>query len=40
MAVAAGLAGLLYGFDARPKHWLEQLARNRVIADLVKRLSE
>jgi ADP-ribosylglycohydrolase len=40
MAVAAGMAGLLYGFDAIPKHWLEQLARKEDIADLVKRLSE
>jgi ADP-ribosylglycohydrolase len=36
--VTGGLAGLLYGFDAIPKHWLEQLARKDDIADLAERM--
>lgn len=36
--VTGGLSGLLYGFDAIPKHWLEHLARKGDIADLAKRM--
>ncbi len=37
-AVTGGLAGLLYGYDAIPKAWVEQLARRTDIEDLANRL--
>lgn len=37
-AVTGGLAGLLYGFDAIPDHWVKQLARRDDIEDLANRL--
>lgn len=37
-AVTGGLAGLLYGFTAIPRSWVDQLARKNDIADLVTRL--
>ena len=39
-AIAGGLAGLLYGFDAIPQKWIDQLARKDDIFDLCDRLSE
>ena len=39
-AVTGGLAGLLYGFDAIPGKWIEQLARKEDIEDLAQRLGE
>jgi ADP-ribosylglycohydrolase len=38
-AVTGGLAGILYGFDAIPKHWLNQIARYKDIENLAERLS-
>jgi ADP-ribosylglycohydrolase len=38
-AVTGGLAGLVYGFDAIPINWVEQLARKDDIADLSNRLA-
>lgn len=37
-AVTGGLAGLLYGFDDIPAHWVNQLARRDDIEDLANRL--
>ncbi len=37
-AIAGGLAGLLYGFEAIPLKWIEQLARRDDIYDLCNRL--
>jgi ADP-ribosyl-[dinitrogen reductase] hydrolase len=37
-AVTGGLAGLLYGFDNIPKHWVSQLARKDDIEDLALRM--
>lgn len=37
-AVTGGLAGLFYGFDTIPAHWVQQLARNTDIEDLANRL--
>lgn len=39
-AIAGGLAGLYYGFNAIPTHWVDQIARKEDIDDLAKRLSE
>jgi ADP-ribosylglycohydrolase len=39
-AVTGGLAGLLYGYDGIPAHWVAQLARVRDIEDLANRLTE
>jgi ADP-ribosylglycohydrolase len=39
-AVTGGLAGLLYGFDGIPAHWVSQLARRKDIEDLANRLTE
>jgi ADP-ribosyl-[dinitrogen reductase] hydrolase len=39
-AVTGGLAGLVYGYETIPNHWIEQLARKDDIADLAKRLDE
>lgn len=36
-AIAGGLAGLLYGFDAIPVDWTEKLARKNDIEDLAER---
>ena len=36
--VTGGLAGLIYGFDGIPKHWIKQLARLEDIEDLAVRL--
>jgi len=36
-AVAGGLAGIRYGIEAIPSHWVEVLARKRDIRDLAKR---
>jgi ADP-ribosyl-[dinitrogen reductase] hydrolase len=37
-AVTGGLAGLLYGSDTIPKHWVSQLARLNDIIDLSERM--
>jgi ADP-ribosylglycohydrolase len=37
-AVTGGLAGLLYGYESIPKHWLNQLARKDDIEDLAVRM--
>ena len=37
-AVTGGLAGLLYGYESIPKHWLEQLTRKPDIEDLATRM--
>ena len=37
-AIAGGLAGLLYGFEAIPQKWIDQLARKDDIYDLCERL--
>lgn len=37
-AIAGGLAGLLYGYDAIPNTWIEQLARKDDIWDLCNKL--
>jgi ADP-ribosyl-[dinitrogen reductase] hydrolase len=37
-AITGGLAGLLYGYDAIPKEWIEVLARKDDIDDLCNRL--
>lgn len=39
-AVTGGLAGLLYGYDNIPAHWMTQLARRKDIDDLAMRLTE
>jgi ADP-ribosylglycohydrolase len=39
-AVTGGLAGLFYGVDNIPKHWIHQLARYNDINNLAVRLSE
>jgi ADP-ribosyl-[dinitrogen reductase] hydrolase len=36
-AIAGGLAGLLYGFDAIPKEWVNKLAKKKEIEDLCER---
>lgn len=36
-AVAGGLAGALYGYDAIPKEWLEKLQRREYIEDMCQR---
>lgn len=38
-AVTGGLAGLLYGYDAIPASWLNQIMRKEDIADLAERLA-
>ncbi len=38
-AVTGGLAGLLYGWNTIPEHWLHQLARRNDIEDLAERLA-
>lgn len=37
-AIAGGLAGLLYGYEAIPVNWVQQLARTADIEDLAQRL--
>lgn len=39
-AVTGGLAGLLYGLDGIPSHWINQIARNDEIEDLAERLGD
>ena len=39
-AVTGGLAGLLYGFDGIPAHWVTGLARRKDIEELAKKLTE
>lgn len=39
-AVTGGLAGLLYGLNSIPAHWIKQIARRDDIEDLAKRLAE
>ncbi|NDV67034.1 ADP-ribosylglycohydrolase family protein [Bacteroides sp. 224] len=39
-AIAGGLAGLLYGFDAIPQKWINQLVRKDDIFDLCNRLEK
>ena len=39
-AVTGGLAGLLYGFDNIPAHWIQQIARRDDIEDLAERFAE
>lgn len=38
-AITGGLAGLYYGFDAIPAHWVSQIARYGDIEDLCERMS-
>ena len=38
-AVTGGLAGLLYGLDEIPPHWIEQLARRSDIDELAERMA-
>lgn len=38
-AVTGGLAGLLYGLDKIPRHWIDQLARKEDIEDLAERVA-
>jgi ADP-ribosyl-[dinitrogen reductase] hydrolase len=38
-AVTGGLAGLLYGFESIPKHWVLMLARKNDIEELAERLA-
>ncbi|WP_454802085.1 ADP-ribosylglycohydrolase family protein [Mucilaginibacter phyllosphaerae] len=37
-AVTGGLAGLLYGYESIPEHWLNQLARKDDVEDLAVRM--
>lgn len=39
-AVTGGLAGLYYGCDEIPVHWLEQLVKKKEVADLCTRMDE
>ena len=39
-AIAGGLAGLIYGYEAIPKEWLEVLARKNDIEKLCNRMAE
>jgi len=39
-AIAGGLAGLFYGIEGVPKHWINSLARKEDIIDLGNRLHE
>ena len=39
-AIAGGLAGLLYGYEAIPEEWINSLARKNDITNLCDRLSE
>lgn len=39
-AITGGLAGLVYGYKAIPKHWINQLARKENIEDLAKRIAK
>lgn len=39
-AVTGGLAGLLYGFENIPSHWITQIARYEDIENLAQRLAE
>lgn len=39
-AVAGGLAGALYGYDAIPKEWLEKLKRREYIEEMCEKASE
>lgn len=39
-AIVGGLAGLLYGFEAIPRRWIDQLARKDDIFDLCNRLEK
>jgi ADP-ribosylglycohydrolase len=38
-AVTGGLAGLVYGFDNIPAHWVNNIARQKDIDDLISRMS-
>lgn len=38
-AIAGGLAGIYYGYDDIPKHWLEQIAKFEYINDLIGNFS-
>ena len=39
-AIAGGLAGLYYGIENIPTHWIEQIARKKDIEDLAERLAD
>ncbi len=39
-AVTGGLAGLLYGYEAIPEQWINQIARKKDITELAARLKE
>ena len=39
-AIVGGLAGLLYGYESIPQHWLNQLARKDDIIDLCDKLEK
>ena len=38
--VTGGLAGLFYGYEAIPTHWILQIAKREEIADLINRFAE
>lgn len=39
-AIAGGLAGIYYGYDAIPAEWIEQLAGKEIIEDCVHKMEE
>lgn len=39
-AVTGGLAGLLYGYESFPEHWVLTLARKNDIDELAQRLAD
>ena len=39
-AIAGGLAGIYYGYDEIPSHWLEQIAKFDFIKELIDNFDE